>query len=174
MTDHNTTDLQGPIKEQHRQGSLHPADSDMLVSGKGYSQNRIDPAGQSSLSGEQTGADVRRSGEEERIKSEGQRIFVPVAIAFVLGLLVAVLIFRMVDAPSSGTDESAVAAETEELAVSDDGKAIEEEVGETEEKAQEQKVNTPSEEEVAETKETIAPDAVVEIVSHLIGIRSTR
>jgi hypothetical protein len=92
MTDHNTTDLQGSIKEQHRQGSLNPADPDMQLSGKGYSQNRIDPAGQLSLSGEQAGLEVRRSGKEECKKSEGIQRIVPVVIAFVLGLLVAVLI----------------------------------------------------------------------------------
>ena len=81
MTDHNTKDLQGSIKEQHRQGSLHPADPDMLLSGKGYGQNRIDSAGQSSLSGEQTGAGVRRTGKEGRKKSGGQKLIVSVTIA---------------------------------------------------------------------------------------------
>ena len=119
MTDHNTTDMQGSIKEQHRQGSLHPADPDMQLPGKGYSQNRIDPAGQSSLSGKQAVSSAQRSLSGKGEPGGIQRI-VPFAITFVLGLLVAALIFRTVYAPSSNENEgTAASAGIEEQAAAD-------------------------------------------------------
>ena len=113
MTDNNSdgrTYLQGSIKEQHRQGSLHPADSDMLmdsVSGKGHSQKRLNPAEQSSLSKEPAGAPVQRSltGEEKERKPGRQRVIIPMAITFVLGILVSIFFFRMFSATSQGTNE---------------------------------------------------------------------
>lgn len=121
MTDHNTnrrTDLQGSIKEHHKQGSLHPADPEMLMSaGRGYDQKGLESAGRSSLSREQAGAPVQRalSGEGESRKTGGQRVIVPVVIAFVLGLLVAVLIFRIIYVPSSDTNESVAGAGEQEV-----------------------------------------------------------
>ena len=113
MTDNNSdgrTYLQGSIKEQHRQGSLHPADSDMLmdsVSGKGHRQKRLNPAEQSSLSKEPAGAPVQRSltGEEKEWKPGRQRVIIPMAITFVLGILVSIFFFRMFSATSQGTNE---------------------------------------------------------------------
>jgi hypothetical protein len=116
MTDNNSdgnTNLQESIKEHHRQASLHPEDPEMLMdsaSGKGYSQKRLDPSEQSSLAGEPAGVPTpeQRSltGEEESRKAGGQKVLVPIAIAFVLGLLVALLIFRMFSATSQGAKES--------------------------------------------------------------------
>ena len=129
MTDNNSdsrTNLQESIKDQHKQGSLHPADPEMLVdsaSGKGYSRKRLNPAEQSSLSGEPAEAPVQRSltGEGENRKAGGHINIVPMVITFALGILVSLLIFRMFSASSQGTKESIVAstkAETEEQAVS--------------------------------------------------------
>ena len=77
MADQNVndkTETQESLKKQHRQGSLHPSDSDMLtgsVSGKGYSQDHLDLAEQSRLSLEQTGGSEKKSllGELEKKKS---------------------------------------------------------------------------------------------------------
>ena len=123
MTDNNSdgrTYLQGSIKEQHRQGSLHPADSDMLmdsVSSKGHSQKRLSPSEQSSLSGEPAETPVQRSltGEGENRKAGGQKVIIPMAITFALGLLVASLIFRMVYKPSEGINESTATSAEKEL-----------------------------------------------------------
>ena len=106
MTDNNSdgrANLQESIKEQHRQASLHPADPEMLmdsVSGKGYGQKRLNPAEQSSLSGEPAGALEQRSltGEGENRKAGGHINIVPMVITFALGILVSLLIFRMFSA----------------------------------------------------------------------------
>jgi hypothetical protein len=156
MTDHNTTDMQGSIKEQHRQGSLHPADPDMQLPGKGYSQNRIDPAGQSSLSGKQAVSSAQRSLSGKGEPGGIQRI-VPFAITFVLGLLVAALIFRTVYAPSSNENEgTAASAGIEEQAAADEEEIpAEDTVGE--------EAPLVEMEEVTEEEDTVAPDAIVEI-----------
>ena len=100
MTDNNSdgrANLQESIKDLHKQGSLHPADSDIqqgLKIGKGYSQKRLNPLGQSSL-----------SGKERHREGGGRRVIAPVVISFAIGILVVVFIFRIIYAPSSDTDE---------------------------------------------------------------------
>lgn len=97
MTDNNSdgrTNLQESIKEHHRQGSLHPEDPEMLMdsaSGKGYSQKRLNPSEQSSLSGEPAGAPEQRSltGGGENRKAGGHIDIVPMVITFALGILVS-------------------------------------------------------------------------------------
>lgn len=101
MADNNSdsrTNLQESLKDQHKQGSLHPADLDMLmdsVSGKGYGQKRLNPAEQSSL-----------SEKERHSEHRGQRVIAPEVIAFVLGVLVAVFVFQIIYAPSSDANEN--------------------------------------------------------------------
>ena len=104
------TNLQESIKEQHRQGNLHPADLDMLMdsaSGKGYGQKRLNPSEQSSLSGEPVEAPVQRSltGEEENRKIRGHINIVPMVISFALGILVSLFIFQIFPVLSQGTKE---------------------------------------------------------------------
>lgn len=177
MTDNRANgraNLQESIKDQHKQSSLHPADPDMLTgaaSGKGYSQNRIEPEVQTRLSREQAGSDMLRPGEKERSTSGWIQRIVPFVITFVLGILVTVLIFRTIYAPSSDTNEgTAASAGTEEQAVSDKESAKEEEFvefAETDEASQAQEemqeADTSAEEAIADANETAASDAIVEI-----------
>jgi hypothetical protein len=162
MTDNNSdgnTNLQESIKEHHRQASLHPEDPEMLMdsaSGKGYSQKRLDPSEQSSLAGEPAGVPTpeQRSltGEEESRKAGGQKVLVPIAIAFVLGLLVALLIFRTFSATSQGAKESPA---RDNIAASPEVK--------TEEPAVSTDVKTQEQETTNQEDVPIDPDAVVDI-----------
>ena len=165
MTDSNTdggTNQQRSVNGQHKQCSLHPADPNILmdsVSGKGYSQRRIDPTGQASLSTEPSGAPVpgNFSGEQEDSKGDGHRVIIPVIIAFALGLLVALLIFRTIYVPSSGTNDNILAsteAEGVQAVLSDENDSEQED---------EQSEDIPEEEYSAEGEQSLNPDAVVEI-----------
>lgn len=124
----------------YKQGSLSTA-SDKLKEvsfGKGYSQGRLDPKKQSSISshidasGQESKRDnavlsqsslsdntaLQESKQEGKHSSKEKKLIVPV-ITFVLGLLVAMLIFRIFNAFSSNdnkdTNEAVAAKKTEEV-----------------------------------------------------------
>ena len=136
MTDQDSTkktSIQDSFESTHKQGSLSPASDDLpeIPFGKGYSQERLDPPKQSSISPQTDASEQGSKGEnsvlsqnslsknnpEEKNTSGGKNIVVPV-ISFALGLLVAMLIFRITYAPSHNEsediNETAAAEATEE------------------------------------------------------------
>lgn len=170
MTDNNTdgrTELESSLKEPFRQKSPDRVDPDMqtgLKTGKGYSQKRLDPAKQSSLSREPAGTPVQRSlsGEERHRNERRQRVIVPVTIGFVLGILMTVLIFRIIYpqifyAPSSDTS-----SETNECIAASEEAGAEKQVISTETKA-DQGEGTPAEEESSKAREAATSDDSIKI-----------
>lgn len=170
MTDNNTdgrTELESSLKEPFRQKSPDRVDPYMqtgLKTGKGYSQKRLDPAKQSSLSREPAGTPVQRSlsGEERHRNERRQRVIVPVTIGFVLGILMTVLIFRIIYpqifyAPSSDTS-----SETNECIAASEEAGAEKQVISTETEA-DQGEGTPAEEESSKAREAATSDDSIKI-----------